>query len=113
MPSEGGRNEFLVAMYNQMFNDINTHVLVVWQSAGVLVTAFAILTLVEKDVVSLDVATALVVLIAGWLLAHLHDAAYWYNRNLAIIANIERQFLGQGDLRDIHYYWGSHRAGNK
>ena len=35
--------------------------------------------------------------------------SYWYNRNLVIIANIERQFLGPDDLKEIHYYFGKHR----
>jgi hypothetical protein len=42
-------------------------------------------------------------------IAHVYDAAYWYNRNLVIIANIERQFLQPSDLREIHYYFGRHR----
>jgi hypothetical protein len=29
---------------------------------------------------------------------------------LVIIANIERQFLNVSDLKDIHYYFGKHRA---
>jgi len=79
------RKEFLCRMYDQMFNDINTHILVVWQSAGVLVAAFAVLALVEKAIIPMDVATALLVLIAAWLLAHLEDASYWYNRNLVLL----------------------------
>jgi hypothetical protein len=100
-------------MYDQMFNDINTHILVVWQSVGVLVGAFAIFALADKGVLSIDVATTLIVLLASWLLAHLQDASYWYNRNLVIIANIERQFLVNSDLRDIHYYFGEHRPKNR
>jgi hypothetical protein len=92
-----------------MFNDINTHILVVWQSVGVLIGAFAIFALTEKQVITLDVAASLIVLIAGWLVGHLYDASYWYNRNLVIIANIERQFLTESDLRDVHYYFGKHR----
>jgi len=41
-----------------------------------------------------------------------HDSNYWYNRNLVIISNIERQFLHQTDLNDIHYYFGKHRNVN-
>jgi hypothetical protein len=107
------RQEFLLEMYRQMFNDINRHIMVVWQSVGVVVGAFAIFALVEKDVISLDIATAIMILLSAWLFAHLIDSGYWYNRNLAIIANIERQFLSQGDLRDIHYYFGKHRPRNK
>lgn len=107
------REELLLKMYDQMFNDINRHIMVVWQSIGVVVGAFAIFSLVEKHVVSLDIATSIVLLLCGWLLAHLFDAAYWYNRNLVIIANIERQFLTQDDLKNIHYYFGQHRPKNK
>ena len=107
------REKLLLQMYDQMFNDINRHIMVVWQSVGVVVGAFAVLALVEKQVITLDVAAALIVLICGWLFAHLSDASYWYNRNLAIIANIERQFLVADDLKDIHYYFGAHRPKNR
>jgi len=107
------RREFLVQMYNQMFNDINRHIMVVWQSMGALFGAFAIFALVEKNIVPLDVAVSLMVLIAGWSIAHLLDASYWYNRNLVIIANIERQFLKKNDLKSIHYYFGAHRPKNR
>jgi hypothetical protein len=110
--TESPRQKLLLQMYDQMFNDINRHIMVVWQSVGVLVGAFAIFALAEKQVVSIDVAAALIILIAGWQLAHLYDAGYWYNRNLAIIANIERQFLGKSDLKEIHYYFGKHRPDN-
>jgi hypothetical protein len=108
---EEDRREFLLRMYDQMFNDINTHILVVWQSVGVVVGAFAILALVEKNILPIDFACALMVLLSAWLIAHLYDASYWYNRNLVIIANIERQFLKAEDLRNIHYYFGKHRRG--
>jgi hypothetical protein len=99
-------------MYDQLFNDINRHIMVVWQSVGVLVGAFAIFALVEKKVVSLDIAASIILLLSAWLLAHLYDASYWYNRNLVMIANIERQFLNKTDLKEIHYYFGEHRPGN-
>ncbi|QHB25978.1 DNA-binding response regulator [Pseudomonas monteilii] len=107
------RDDLLLKMYDQMFNDINRHIMVVWQSVGVLVGAFAVFALVEKNVVPLDFAVCIVLLLALWLMAHLFDAAYWYNRNLVIIANIERQFLRKEDLKEIHYYFGSHRPSNK
>jgi hypothetical protein len=108
MPAD--RRDFLLKMYDQMFNDINTHILVVWQSVAVVVGAFAVFALVEKAVISADVAAALILLLCGWLIAHLYDASYWYNRNLVIIANIERQFLSSADLKGIHYDFGKHRA---
>jgi len=110
--TEDYRKQFLLRMYDQMLNDINTHILVVWQSVGVLIGAFAIFALVEKRVIPIDFAGAIFILIATWLIAHLYDASYWYNRNLAIIANIERQFLKHDDLFNIHYYFGKHRKTN-
>ncbi len=107
------RENFLIHMYDQLFNDINRHIIVVWQSVGVLVGAFAIFALIEKQVVSLDIASAIILLLSGWLIAHLYDASYWYNRILAMIANIEKQFLETKDLKEIHYYFGSHRPKNK
>ncbi|HEX4105520.1 MAG TPA: hypothetical protein VHX92_04750 [Rhizomicrobium sp.] len=103
------RSTFLVAMYNQLMNDINRHIVVVWQSVGVLFAAFASLSLVEKQIIPIDVGITLIIIVCAWVIAHVYDASYWYNRNLVIIANIERQFLRQSDLHDIHYYFGTHR----
>jgi hypothetical protein len=109
---EKARTDFLIAMYNQLMNDINRHIIVIWQSVGVLFGAFAVFALVEKGTISFDFAATLVVVLCIWVIAHVYDASYWYNRNLVIIANIERQFLRQSDLREIHYYFGAHRRGD-
>ena len=85
---------------------------IVWQSAGVLAGAFAIFALVERRTISIDLASALLVLVAGWLVAHTYDANAWFNRNLVIVSNIERQFLNVYDAREIHYFFTRHRAGN-
>ena len=106
------RQELLLRMYDQLYNDINRHIVVIWQSISVIVGAFAIFALVEKKIVSIDLACSIIVLLAGWLLSHLYDSAYWYNRNLTMIANIERQFLLKEDLKNIHYYFGKHRPVN-
>lgn len=106
------RDEVLLRMYDQLFNDINRHITIIWQSISVVVGAFAVFTLVEKKIISIDLASSIVILLVLWLIAHLYDAAYWYNRNLTMIANIERQFLKASDLKDIHYYFGKHRPVN-
>jgi hypothetical protein len=103
------RSEFLIAMYRELMADINRHIIVVWQSVGVVFGAFASFALVEKNLLPLSVAVSLVLILCIWMLAHVYDASYWYNRNLVIIANIERQFLRQSDLKEIHYYFGKHR----
>lgn len=111
--AEKGRRELLLRMYDQMFSDINRHIVVTWQAVGALVGSLAVFALAEKQVITVDWASALVVLIAVWVIAHMYDSSYWYNRNLVIIANIERLFLVKEDLHRVHYYFGAHRSGHK
>jgi len=106
------RQELLLRMYDQLFNDINRHILTIWQSISVSIGAFAVFALVEKNIISMDLASSIIVLLSAWLISHLFDSAYWYNRNLTMIANIERQFLLKEDLKNIHYYFGEHRPVN-
>jgi hypothetical protein len=103
------RDDFLIAMYNQMWGNIDRHILVIWQSVGALIGAFAVLALVEKNVLPVDWACSLMVVICAWVAAHVIDANYWFTRNLVIIINIERQFLLSKDLQDIHPYFRDHR----
>src|SRR5713101_733047 len=103
------RTDFLFHMYNQIFHDIDRHILVIWQSLSVLIGGLAVFALAEKQIISLDMASALVVLLVAWAIAHVYDAGHWYDRSIAIITNIERQFLKPTDLREIHYYFESHR----
>ena len=103
------RDHFLIAMYNQLMNDINRHIVVVWQSIATLVAAIAAFSLVKDNIISLDIAVSIVLITCIWMVAHVYDASHWYNRNLVIIANIEKQFLTREDLRNIHFYFGKHR----
>ena len=107
---EAARQNLLLRMYDQMFNDINRHINVVWQPITTIVGSAALLAAGTREVISIDVAEALIIGLVGWLMATLYDSSYWYNRNLVIIANIERQFLKKSDLKEIHYYFGKHRA---
>ncbi len=106
------RQEFLFRMYDQMFNDINRHINIIWQPITVLVGSSGLLTIGVKAIIPIDIAISLIIILVGWLIANIYDSAYWYNRNLVIIANIERQFLRREDLKQIHYYFGEHRKKN-
>jgi hypothetical protein len=103
------RDEFLVVMYEKMWDNINRHLTVVWEAATIIAGAVALFALTENGVLSLDIASTLIVAIAGWAVLHAYDANGWYNRNLAIIANIERMFLKADDDRNIHYFFRGHR----
>ncbi len=109
MSEEDYRKELMLRLYDQLWNSINVRITGMWQCISVLAGAFVILALVEKGTVSLDVAVSMIILIAGWLLWSLQDASYWYNRNLCIVANIEKQFFRKSDTKYIHYYMGEHR----
>ncbi|NJB35286.1 hypothetical protein HCO57_01655 [Croceivirga sp. JEA036] len=95
-----------------MFNDIDRHHKIVWQVVGVLIGSFAFIALAEKNIIPIDLAVTMIILVSLWVLAHVYDSNYWYNRNLVIISNIERQFLEKTDLKDIQYYFGEHRSKN-
>ena len=104
--SDSARERFLLAMYGQMWANINRHILVVWQPVGVVAAAAVLFGLVEKRVISFDVATCAFLILVAWLLGHVIDASTWYDRNIKIVANIERQFLKKADLRNVHYFFG-------
>lgn len=107
------RKAFLIEMYKQLFANINRHILVVWQGVAVLAGAVALFALVEKAFLSFDLACSFFVLLLGWFVAHVLDASTWFNRNLAIMTNVERDFLRDEDLTLIHYYFGRPRPHNR
>jgi hypothetical protein len=111
MPS--GRGEFLIEMYRQCSAHLDRHILIPWQSIGVIGAALAVFLVEGKlDAVSdLDFLLTLAVVLCFWLAANLYDANNWFDRNLHIIANVERQFLNSSDLREIHPFFGEHRWG--
>lgn len=103
---DDARDRFLLAMYSEMWTNINRHILVVWQPLGVVVGGGVLFALAAKKIFSYDVATAIFVILVAWLIAHAIDASTWYDRNIKIITNIERQFLRRSDLREIHFFFG-------
>lgn len=109
---EQNRKDFLMKIYDQMFNDIDRHHKFVWENIGILIGAFAVFALTEKNLIPFDFAVAIIILISSWVIMQVYDSNYWYNRNLVIIANIERQFLTKEDLKHVHYYFGAHRPVN-
>jgi hypothetical protein len=99
------REEFLFRMYDQMWRNIERHTVVIWHSIGALIAASVVLSRVQTDSIEFDVASALMVFVSGWQVANVLVAAQWFNRNMHIVGNIERQFLKRTDVRQIHWYF--------
>jgi len=111
-PAPDRRDQFLVAMYNATWSNISRHLLVVWQSVAALFTAVAAAFLSDKQLLSPDYAFSIVILASSWSAAHAIDAKGWFNRNLLIVTNIERQFLRRSDADEIHpFFVREHHAG--
>lgn len=107
------RDGFLLEMYRQTSSHLNRHILLSWQSIGVVGGALAVFVLGDKLSASADVrldfAIAIVILLCAWSVSHVFDANNWFERNLHIITNIERQFLKPSDSEEIHYFFATHR----
>lgn len=106
------RPDFLIAMYGQLMGDINRHIIVVWQMLGVLAASVAALVFANKEGIPTAYAVLLTIFVSAWVIDHLYDSNYWYNRNLVMITNIERVFLTEDDLDRIHPYFAEHRSSN-
>jgi hypothetical protein len=102
------RAEFLLEIYRQTSTHLGRHISGVWQCVGVVGAALIVFAQDKHNPLN-DYACALVVLLCGWLAATTLDASNWFNRNLAIITNIERLFLTSDDLKLVHYFFEKHR----
>jgi hypothetical protein len=106
------RKEFLITMYETLNGEMTRHIQLTWQAVTVVIGSLAALVLAQTNLLNLDIGTSIIFLLTFWMYAHVIDANYWYNRNLVIIANIERLFLEKDDLKKVHYYFGKHRSSN-
>ena len=95
------RERLLLRMYDQMFSDIDRQIKSVWFALAAMLVSL-VLSAVGTPI---DLWVAVTVLLVGWVIAQLYDAAYWYNRNLAIISNIEREFLRREFLQEKCTRW--------
>lgn len=98
------RNDFLLNMYNQAFNNINRHIVIVWQTISILAASFVSILLSEKYDISIWISSILLIVYIVWMISHIIDAEHWFKRNLHIITNIEKNFLKKDDLELIHPY---------
>lgn len=98
------RDNFLIHMYNQAFNNINRHIVIVWQTISILAASFVSILLSEKYDISIWISSLLLITYIVWMISHIIDGEHWFKRNLHIVTNIEKNFLEKDDLRLIHPY---------
>ncbi|HVY53953.1 MAG TPA: hypothetical protein VHA13_05480 [Gammaproteobacteria bacterium] len=103
------RKEFLLHLFDKAWDDIGSTIKVIWQSIVILLGAIATIIFTKAKVIPITTTYTIAIIAIVWMLAHIENAAYWFNRNLAIIANIERQFLNEDDSENIHFYFTAHR----
>lgn len=105
------RKDFLLAMYKELFNNIDRHISIVWQSIGVIVSMLGAFLLSEKYHIPSFLTIFIVIVMIGWTIARLIDAEHWYDRNIHIISNIEKIFLtDKDDDVNIHFYFKKNRT---
>src|SRR5262245_33560483 len=68
------RPDFLLAMHEATWDNINRHILVVWQSVTALLASAGALYLSERNLIASDLASSMVVLAATWAVAHAIDS---------------------------------------
>jgi hypothetical protein len=108
MESEDARQQFLVSMYDQMWNNTTRHITLVWQPITVIFSIIGSILAIELQNLNFFITSIIVFLaylVIGWFLAHIYDSSCWVNRNLVIITNIEKQFLVSSDSNEIHPYF--------
>jgi hypothetical protein len=112
---ESKRSDFLIKMYETYNKEIARHFGLAWQAVSVfLASIIAIVAAVSKIPGAPPyVIISLYLFLVTWAIEVVIDAAYWYNRNLVVVANIERQFMRDTDAKDIHWYFLEHRRFNK
>ncbi len=109
MPSE--RKDFLIAMYKELFNNVDRHISLSWQSISIIASFLATIMLTEKFEVPSVITVFFLIVVIAWTMARLIDAEHWYDRNIHIISNIEKQFLIRPeDSEEIHFYFTKNRT---
>ena len=106
------KKEFLLAMYKELFNNVDRHISLSWQSVSVIASFLAAIMLTERFGVPSIITVSVIIIIAGWTIARLIDAEHWYDRNIHIISNIEKLFLSEDekDDKNIHFYFKKNRT---
>lgn len=103
------RKEFLKSSCDLLNKSVYDHYKFSWELAILFISSLAIfIKHGDGDVIVIDFITTICLSIAMWAIANIYESNFWYRRNYAISANIERQFLYQEDEKEIHHYFKKH-----
>lgn len=109
------RSDFLLKVYETYNKEIERHFGLAWQAVSVFLASLLAIASAITKVAGIPgyIVICLYLLLVTWAIEVVVDATFWYNRNLVVITNIERQFLKESDARDIQWYFQNHRKFNK
>ena len=100
------RKDFLSISCNNLYDSINTHYKFSWEIAILFISSLAVFINHQCGKEELtDYITTICLSIAMWAIAHIYESNFWYRRNIAIISNIERQFLYKEDSKEILHFF--------
>lgn len=95
------RDQFLLHLYDNLWDSIDRSELGVWQFVGLNAALFTIIALIYTEKLSTEVAGAFGMIIVFWGMNIVINAGWWFNHNLNIIRNIEREFFDPADYGRI------------
>ena len=93
------RDQFLLHLYDQLWNSITRIEQGLWQFIGIYAGIFGAHLYIGKSQPML--AVILTILAAFWGINIAINAGKWFERNRMLIINIEMQFLSEEDSRKI------------
>jgi len=95
------RDEFLLRLYDNLWDSIDRVEAGMWQFIGLYAAAFGLVVLAVRGELPKEVSGVFGTIISLWGINVAINAGKWFNRNLLFVVNIEKQFLHPEDLGRI------------
>lgn len=98
---ETWRNEFLLRLYDDLWRSIDRVESGIWQFVALYAVIAGLMISTVRESVPRSIAVVFSLIISFWGINVAINAGKWFNRNLAFVINIEKQFLFAEDLGRI------------
>lgn len=99
--NEDRRDQFLLHLYDNLWDSIDRSESGVWQFVGLNAALFAVIALMWTEQLPKDVAGFIGLVIVFWGINIVLNAGWWFNHNLNFVRNIELHFLTKQDYGRI------------